>query len=154
MDKREVVQNKNHEHSKKMNEEAIKKIQEEEETKNEKTPTLSLEEANRLEAVFFEDDEEITLRNGIKYKIAPCVLKDARKLMQLLKTVNVDAIILNFVPTGDDAVDADREDKLMQILDIAFKHYDLDKDTLMEFVDLEMARQIVELMIGLNGLKK
>lgn len=119
----------------------------------EKAEKITKEEAERIESVFFEDDAEITLRDGKKYKITPCTLKDARKLMKLLKTVNIEAIILNFLP--DDEGGADSEEDLFDILLIAFKGYpEVDKDFIDSYVDLEIARKVVEIMIGLNGIKK
>jgi len=119
----------------------------------EKVEKITKEEAERIESVFFEDDAEITLRDGKKYKIAPCTLKDARKLMKLLKTVQIDAIILNFLP-NEESGDSSEED-LFDILLIAFKGYpEIDKDYIDQYVDLEIARKIIEIMIGLNGIKK
>jgi hypothetical protein len=134
------------EHSEKMNKEAVERIKHE---------ALTPQEAARIESVFFEDDAEISLRDNKKYKIPPASLRDARRLMQLLKTVNVDAIILNFVPTGNEELDKKREDSLFEILLLAFKNYpEIDRDYLDRFVDLEIARKLIEILIGLNGLKK
>lgn len=119
----------------------------------ENVENISKEEAERIESVFFEDDEEIMLRDGKKYKIPPCTLKDARKLMKLLKTVQIDAIILNFLPKEDGGTGS--EEDLFDILLIAFKNYPhVDKEYIDKYVDLETARKIIEIMIGLNGLKK
>ena len=41
--------------------------------------------------------------------------------MQLLKTVNIDAIILNFIPTDNDELDQRRQQDLFDVLGIAFK---------------------------------
>lgn len=134
------------EHSKEMNEEAVKRIQRE---------ALTKEEAGEIESVFFEDDEVIKLRDGKEYIMPPASLKNARKAIKLLETVNVDAIILNFVPTGDEEVDKNREDSLYELLKICFASYpELTKDYFDEYVDLELARKIIEIFIGLNGLKK
>lgn len=134
------------EHSEQMNKDAVERVKEE---------TLSQEEANRIESAFFEDDEVIKLRNGKTYRVPPCTLKDARKLMKLLGTVNVDAIILNFVPTGDDEVDDKRQNDLFDILLMAFRNYpEADKDFIDSYVDLNTAKKIIDVLIGLNGLKK
>lgn len=118
-----------------------------------KAEKITKEEADRIESVFFEDDEEIMLRDGKTYKITPCTLKDARKLMRLLKTVQIDAIILNFLPDEEGKVGS--EEDLFDILLIAFKGYpEIDKDYIDQYVDLEIARKIIEIMIGLNGIKK
>jgi len=118
---------------------------------------ITKEESERLASVFFEDDEEITLRDGKKYKIAPCTLAEARKLTQLIKTVNVDAIILNFIPEIDEdsGEEITREDDLLSILLMAFKNYPhIDKNYIDNYVDLELAREIIEIMLGINGIKK
>lgn len=125
-----------------------------EEVKSEKdVEKVTKEEADRVESVFFEDDEEIMLRDGKTYKLHPCTLKDARKLMKLLKTVQIEAIILNFLPLDDGGTGA--EEDLFDILLLAFKGYPhVDKEYIDNYVDLELARQIIEIMIGLNGIKK
>jgi len=123
-----------------------------EEKKDKKVEKLTKEEAERVAKVFFEDDEEIKLRDGKTYRIHPCTLKDARRLMNLLNTVHIDAIILNFLPREDGK---SSEEDLYDILLIAFKEYPhVDRDYIDEYVDLETARKIIEIMIGLNGIKK
>lgn len=152
MENRTVIATKEREHSKTMNEEAVNRIKAEEKLA-EAGENKVIE--NKSEAIFFEDDEVIHLRDGKEYRVAPCSLKDARKLMNHLKTVNVDAIVLNFAPTGDDAMDAQREDDLMNILKIAFKGYPhVTNDYIEEYVDLDIARRLIDIMLGLNGLKK
>lgn len=127
-----------------------------EEKKKEAKPKeekITKEEAEQIESVFFEDDEEITLRDGKNYKLHPCTLKDARKLMKLLKTVQIEAIILNFLPKEEGG--AGSEEDLFDILLIAFKGYPhVDREYIDNYVDLETARQIIEIMIGINGIKK
>lgn len=150
MENRTVIETKNKEHSQLMNDEAVNRIKAEAEEDVKAKPVESASEA-----IFFEDDEVIHLRDGKEYRIAPCSLKDARKLMSHLKTVNVDAIVLNFAPTGDEAMDNQREDDLMSILSIAFKGYpNIDRDYIEEYVDLDIARRLIDVMLGLNGLKK
>ena len=93
------------------------------------------------------------LRDGKTYKIHPCTLKDARKLMKLLRTVQIEAIILNFLPEDDGGTGAEKD--LFDILLLAFKNYPhVDKDYIDNYVDLETAKQIIEIMIGINGIKK
>ncbi len=119
----------------------------------EKVEKITKEEAEHIESVFFEDDEEIMLRDGKTYKLHPCTLKDARRLMKLLRTVQIEAIILNFLPEDDGGTGA--EEDLFDILLLAFKNYPhVDKDYIDNYVDLETAKQIIEIMIGLNGIKK
>ena len=115
---------------------------------------LTEEESERIEKIFFEDDEEIMLRDGKNYKIHPCTLKDARKLMKLLRTVNIDAIILNLLPPEEDE-EENNEGDLFDVLLLAFRGYpEIDRDYIDEFVDLEIAREIINIMIGINGIKK
>lgn len=124
-------------------------------------------EADAAERAFFEDDEPIKLRDGRTYRIPPSSLKDARRLMKLLKTVNVDAIILNFLPTDHEELNNKRQQDLFDILGMAFKNYPhivvgkdeegrylVNRDYLDEYVDLNAARKIIDTLIGLNALKK
>jgi hypothetical protein len=93
------------------------------------------------------------LRDGKTYKLHPNTLKDARKMMKLLKTVQIEAIILNFLPKEEGGTGS--EDNLFKILLLAFKNYpEVNRDYIDNYVDLEIARQIIEIMIGLNGIKK
>lgn len=134
------------EHSKKMNDQAVERIKKE---------ILTQDEAQAIEKAFFEDDATITLRDNKKYRIPPCTLKDARKLMNLLKTVNIDIIVMNFVPTGDDELDAKREEDFIEIMKTAFKNYpEVDEDYIMEYVDVEIAKTIVNILLGINEIKK
>lgn len=133
------------EHSGQMNEDAVKRIQEEEN---------KLAEATQ-EQVFFEDTYPIRMRDNKKYHVPPLTLKKARLLMKKLRTVNVDAIIINFLPTGDDVKDAQRESDLYDILEMAFVNYpEVDRDYIDEFMDLDQARVTIDTLIGLNQLKK
>lgn len=144
-----------------LNEEAASRIKHDPENQK-----ATFEEIEAAERAFFEDDEIITLRDRRKYRIPPCNLKDARRLMQLLKTVNIDAIILNFIPTDNDELDQRRQQDLFDVLGIAFKNYPhivtkddqgeyiINRDYLDEYLDLNTARKVIDLMIGLNGLKK
>ncbi|MGA4519198.1 hypothetical protein ACPA0F_18230 [Solibacillus silvestris] len=135
------------EHSSKMNEDAIKRIQEEAQKEE---PTV-----NVSEEVFFEDTHPVRLRDGKTYQIPPLTLKNARMLMQKLRTVNVDVIILNFLPTGDVVKDAERENDLYDILEMAFVNYpEVDRDYIDAYMDLEQARETIDVLIGLNQLKK
>jgi recombinational DNA repair protein RecR len=134
------------EHSKKMNDEAVERIKKE---------ALTQEQADEIERAFFEDDVEIKLRDGKKYKVPPCSLKNARKLMKLLKSVNVDMVILNYVPTGDSELDEKRANDLVEILSYAFVNYpDINRDYIEDIVDVDTAKKIVEVLIGINSIKK
>lgn len=136
------------EHSQKMNDEAVDRIKKAEEP-------ITKAEAERIEAVWFEDDAEVRLRDGKRYKVPPVTLRDARRLMQLIKTVNVDAIILNFLPTGDDEEDNKRAVELFEIMRMAFQAYpEIDDAFIDKNVDVVIAKDIIDTMIGLNGLKK
>ena len=94
------------------------------------------------------------MRDGKTYKIPPSSLRDARRIMELLKTINVDYVALNFVPSGDIELDTKRVDGLFEMLEIAFKPYGLKRDFLDDKVDVVTARKICDILIGLNGLKK
>jgi len=134
------------EHSKTMNDEAVKRIKDE---------VLTEEQSNKQADVFFEEDEKFRLRDGKEYFVPPASLKNARRMMKILGTINMDAIIVNFIPTGNDEEDQKREDNLFEILQMAFVNYpEIDRDFIDEKVDLESARKIIETLIGLNGLKK
>lgn len=134
------------EHSNQMNKEAVERVKKE---------SLTKEEADYIERAFFEDDAEIRLRDGKTYKVTPASLKNARKLMSVLKTINVDAIILNYVPTEDMEADEKRARELLAALRYGFSNYPEITDAyLEEFVDLDSARKIIDVVIGINGLKK
>ena len=134
------------ENSEKMNQEAVERI---------KSEVISKEEAERIEAVIFEYDVPVKLRDGKEYKIRPVNLKDAKRLMKLLGSVNVDYVIMNFLPTGYDLDDQKREADFMEVLLMAFKNYSsISQDYIEENVDIKMAETIIATMIGLNGLKK
>jgi hypothetical protein len=115
---------------------------------------ITQEEADKVSAIWFEDDEEIRLRDGKTYKIPPSNLVDARKIMELLKIINVDYVALNFVPSGNAELDTKRVEGLFTMLEIAFKPYGLTRDYLDMYVDVVTARKICDILIGLNGLKK
>lgn len=134
------------EHSQSMNQDAVERIKQEEATQA---------ELDRREDFFFEDDEVITLRNGKKYNVPPLNLKNARKLMQKIKTINIDAIILNFLPTGDEEADEKRQDDLYEVLQMAFVNYpEVDRDFIDEYVDVNTARKLFDTLVGLNAIKK
>lgn len=117
-----------------------------------KEEVLTKEEAEWREKVFFEDDEEVRLRDGKTYKIPPLSLKDARLLIKKLKSVDTSIIIANFLEEDG----KDRYDELLEVLLLAFKPYykDMTTEYLAEYVDLDVAKKIIDIMIGLNGLKK
>ncbi len=136
------------EQAKKLNEAAVQ-------SRVEELEVLTQEEADRVEAVFFEYDEEVVLRDGKKYKIPPSKLAKAKRLMSLLKTVNVDVVIMNFLPSGEEGKDKQREDDLYEILEMAFEAYPhVTREYLENNVDVVLAGEIIKVLIGLNGLKK
>lgn len=121
--------------------------------KEEKVP-MTQEEADFVEKVFFEEDEQVRLRDGKTYRIPPLGLKDARKLMKMLNSIDTGIIISNLmVMEGEDE---DRYSPLMEVLHMAFKPYykHVTIEYLEDYVDLVLAKQIIDAMIGLNGLKK
>lgn len=121
---------------------------------DEKKEQITQEEADVREKVFFEDDEKVRLRDGKTYYIPPLGLKDARTLMKKLNTIDSGVIIANLIPEGDG--EEDRYDELVDVLLMAFKPYYsfMTSAHLEEYVDLETAKQIIDNMINLNGLKK
>lgn len=114
---------------------------------------LTKEEAEYIEKVFFEEDDAVRLRDGISYKIPPLSLKDAKNLMNKLNTIDTGVIIANLIA---DENGEDSYDELLEVLLMAFKPYykNMTLDYLAEYVDIETAKQIIDIMIGLNGLKK
>lgn len=137
-----------------MNDEALARIKAEEQAK-------AAEAIARAEVVWFEDDDQITLRDGSVRKIPPLQLGEARKFMNLVRTVNIDAIILNFAP-GASTAEAD----LYDILSVAFKQYpdmvtikedgslEPVRDYMDRVIDIRMARKLIDTMLDLNALKK
>ncbi|MGG1263849.1 DNA polymerase III subunit gamma/tau [Brevibacillus laterosporus] len=117
----------------------------------EKEP-VTQEEADYIEKVFFEEDDHIQLRDGKTYRIPPLGLKDARKLMKKLNSIDTSIIITNLMETEGE----DRYDELLDVLLMAFKPYykHMNVEYLEEVIDLVSAKQIIDSMIGLNGLKK
>lgn len=116
-------------------------------------PKLTKEESEYIEKVFFEEDETVRLRDGITYKIPPLGLKDAKKLMKKLNSIDTSIIIANLIA---DEGGNDNYDELLEVLLMAFKPYykHITVDYLAEYVDINTAKQIIDIMIGLNGLKK
>lgn len=116
-------------------------------------PKLTKEEAEYIEKVFFEEDETVRLRDGITYKIPPLGLKDAKNLMNKLNSIDTSIIIANLIA---DEEGNDNYDELLEVLLMAFKPYykHITVDYLAEYVDINTAKQIIDIMIGLNGLKK
>ena len=144
-----------HEEVKNSNKIRLQEILVQEEAVEDEKEKFSAQEAERIERVIFEEDEIVKLRDGKTYKIPPCTFKDARKLMKLLRTVNVDVIIVNFLPTGNEEQDEKRIHDLYDMIMLAFKSYpEVTREYLEEYVDLKIAHRIIEVMIDLNGLKK
>ncbi|QNR70425.1 DNA polymerase III subunit gamma/tau (plasmid) [Paenibacillus peoriae] len=121
------------------------------ETDTTKEP-LSKEEADVIEKVFFEEDDMVRLRDGRTYRIPPLGLKDARKLMRKLNTIDTSIVISNLIDTDGE----DRYDELLDVLMMAFRPYykTMTVEYLEDYIDLVSAKQIIDSMIGLNGLKK
>jgi hypothetical protein len=129
------------------------KVQEEVKEQPKEEPKLTKEESDFIEKVFFEEDESVRLRDGISYKIPPLGLKDAKNLMKKLNSVDTGVIIANLI--ADDTGE-DNYDQLIDVLFMAFKPYykNMTADYLGEYVDIASAKAIIDIMIGLNGLKK
>lgn len=115
--------------------------------------TLSKEESEFIEKVFFEEDETVRLRDGISYKIPPLGLRDAKNLMKKLNSIDTGVIIANLI--ADEGGD-DNYDELLDVLLMAFKPYykNMTTEYLGDYVDISSAKAIIDIMIGLNGLKK
>ncbi|SNS21966.1 hypothetical protein SAMN05446037_100680 [Anaerovirgula multivorans] len=130
------------EHSEKINKEAVAKVKEE---------VLTQAEADRMETIFFEDDAKIRLRDGKFYRVHPSTLGDARRIMRLVKVVNLDVILANFLP--DEKGNDPDLDNLYELLLIAFRNYQhVDADYLDKYVDLAIAQEIVEVILNINGI--
>jgi hypothetical protein len=129
-------------HSEEMNAAAVERIKQEAE---------ALVSAD----VWFETENYIELLDGKKYALRPAKLRQAKRLMELLGTVSLDIIILNFLDTGNATDDTKRANDFFEALGIAFSNYPhVTREYLDEHCDLEMAKKILDFMIGLNGLKK
>lgn len=115
------------------------------------------------EKVWFEDDEKVKLRDGSVRTIPPLLFKDARVFMQKVKTVDINAIILNFAPG------ANRETDLYDILAMAFKdHPDIvsvgaqgddfvyipNQSYIDRNIDIRLARKIIDTMLDMNAMGK
>lgn len=118
-----------------------------------KEAPITKEESEYIEKVFFEEDDSVRLRDGISYKIPPLGLRDARNLMKKLNTIDTGVIIANLI--ADDEGNDDY-DELLGVLLMAFKPYykTMTIDYLADYVDIGSAKQIIDIMIGLNGIKK
>lgn len=127
-------------------EEAIEQVEE-------KEKPITAEEAEYIKKVFFEDDEMVTLRDGITYRIPPLSLRDGLKLMEKLNGIETSAIVLNLM---DDGSGETKFELLVDVLYMAFKPYypDMTRDYIADYVDLASAKEILDIMIGLNQIKK
>lgn len=114
---------------------------------------ITQEESEYIEKVFFEEDDSVRLRDGISYKIPPLGLRDARNLMKKLNTIDTGVIIANLIADDEGK---DDYDELLGVLLMAFKPYykTMTIDYLADYVDIGSAKQIIDIMIGLNGIKK
>lgn len=123
------------------------------ETAESEKKKLNKEEAEFIEKVFFEEDEQVRLRDGRTYRIPPLALKDGRKLVKMLNAIDASVIVSNLI---DDENGEDKFNELLDVLLMAFKPYykEITADYLAEYIDLHAAKQIIDIMIGLNGLKK
>lgn len=124
-----------------------------EDVKQKQENKITQEESEYMRKVFFEEDEEVRLRDGKTYKIPPLSLKDAMKLMEKINGIDTGIIIANLI---SDSEGNNNYDRLLEVLHMAFKPYypEITKEYIEEYVDLDTAKQIIDIMIGLNGLKK
>lgn len=127
-------------------------VQEQEPTIEEEAP-LTHEEADYIKRVFFEEDELVYLRDGKKYRIPPLSLRDGLELMKKLNSIDSSMMVLNLIDDGEGNT---KYETLMEVLHMAFKPYypEITKDYLADFVDLNTAKNILDIMIGLNQIKK
>ncbi|HFT2184710.1 TPA: DNA polymerase III subunit gamma/tau [Bacillus cereus] len=133
-------------------EEVEEKVEQQEPNKQEEVK-LTKQESEFIEKVFFEEDEKVTLRDGKTYAIPPLGLKDAKNLMKKLNTIDTGVIIANLIAdeTGNDSYD-----ELLEVLLMGFKPYykEISAHYLGDYIDIVTAKEIIDIMIGLNGLKK
>ncbi|AKE16141.1 TPA: DNA polymerase III subunit gamma/tau [Bacillus cereus] len=133
-------------------EEAEEKVEQQKSNKQEEVK-LTKQESEFIEKVFFEEDEKVTLRDGKTYAIPPLGLKDAKNLMKKLNTIDTGVIIANLIAdeTGNDSYD-----ELLEVLLMGFKPYykEISAHYLGDYIDIVTAKEIIDIMIGLNGLKK
>ncbi|WP_426952430.1 DNA polymerase III subunit gamma/tau [Bacillus mycoides] len=131
---------------------AEEKVEQQEPNKQEEVK-LTKQESEFIEKVFFEEDEKVTLRDGKTYAIPPLGLKDAKNLMKKLNTIDTGVIIANLIAdeTGNDSYD-----ELLEVLLMGFKPYykEISAQYLGDYIDIVTAKEIIDIMIGLNGLKK
>ena len=131
-------------HAKAMNDEAVARIQAEAQTVTEKSAET-----------WFETGKKIKFLDGKEYELKPVKLGHAHRLMQLLGSISIDIIILNFLDTGNPEADQKRIDNFFEALQLALSHYpEITKEYLDENCDVEIAKQILEYTIGLNRLVK
>jgi hypothetical protein len=135
------------EESKKATENSIDRIKDEVKPKTKEENFVS-------EETWFEDGKKVKLLDGKTYSIFPVNLKKARRLLQILKTVNVDNVIINYLTTEDVELDDKRQEELYEIMEMAFSRYNLDRDYLEENIDVVTATTIADIFLGLNGIKK
>lgn len=131
----------------------VEETKEEPKEENKEEKPLTKEESEYIEKVFFEEDESVMLRDGKSYKIPPLGLKDAKNLMKKLNSIDTGVIIANLMEgeEGDDSYD-----ELLDVLLMAFKPYykEVTLEYLEEYIDITTAKDIIDIMIGLNGIKK
>jgi len=118
-----------------------------------KEPPITKEESEYIEKVFFEDDEVVRLRDGKSYRVPPLGLRDGKRLMKKLNEIDTGVIVANLI---SDDQDEDKYESLIEVLLMAFKPYypEITGDYLGDYVDIESAKKIIDIMIGLNGIKK
>lgn len=129
------------------------------EKENEK---LTPEQAIKIEKDFLEEGEPIVFydrakREKLTFIIPPLTLKDAKAFMKLLKTIDIDFVILNFAADGEEGEDQkDRSSELYEALMLAFKYNypEMTPDRLEEICDINKAKELISIMLGINGLKK
>ncbi len=122
-------------------------------SEDKKKEPITQEEADFIEKVFFEEDDTVRLRDGKTYRIPPLGLKQGRLLVKKMQTVNTAVIIDNLIEDEDGS---DRYEELIEVLLMGFRPYypHMTAEYLEEYIDLITAKQIIDSMIGMNGIKK
>ena len=112
-----------------------------------------------IEKIVFGEGEEVTLRNGKAYKVLPATLKDARYIMENIGYIDTEIIVANFIPLAIMGADVDKDsadkrlETLLKILNIAFKEYALSDNFIEENVDVVITKRVINILLGLSGLK-
>lgn len=107
--------------------------------------------------IWFEDSVNFKLRDGSTYNIKPLTLRNARILMENIMYINVDHPIMTYIDISDEntlITAADRAEKLMDVVELGFKEYNLSREYLEDNIDLRSVKELLDIYMDLNGIKK